>query len=126
MQKLIPVLSNMLSMLVNYFFNLVLLSNASIVTFSLYIFSVKITREGLVVLSGGFVVVDLLLIVSPKVAFCVCSMFCCTLLCVLSSFAIILMGKRELVALLCLSSRCPVALPHGAVSWSAVCDCGIF
>ena len=29
-------------------------------------------------------------------------MFCDTLLCVLSSFAIILMGKRELVALLCL------------------------
>ena len=28
-------------------------------------------------------------------------MFCCALLCVPSSFAIILMGKRELVALLC-------------------------
>ena len=36
------------------------------------------------------------------------------------------MGKRELVALLCLSSWCLVALPHGAVGWSAVCDCGIF
>ena len=35
------------------------------------------------------------------------------------------MGKRELVALLCLSSLCVVALPHSAVSWSAVCDCGI-
>ena len=33
-------------------------------------------------------------------------MFCCTLLCVRSSIAIILMGKRELVALLILSSRC--------------------
>ena len=33
-------------------------------------------------------------------------MFCCALLCVHSSFAIILMGKRELVALLCLSSWC--------------------
>ena len=77
-------------------------------------------------LGGGSVVVDSLLIVVPIVAFCVCSMFCCTSLCVLSSFAIILMGKRELVALLCLSSWCPVALPHGAVSWSAVCDCGIF
>ena len=33
-----------------------------------------------------------------------CSMFCCALLCVLSSFAIISMGKRERVALLfCLS-----------------------
>ena len=33
-------------------------------------------------------------------------MFCCTLLCVRSSIAIILMGKRELVALLNLSSWC--------------------
>ena len=31
-------------------------------------------------------------------------MFCCALLCVFSRVAIILMGKRELVALLCLSS----------------------
>ena len=38
--------------------------------------------------------------------FCNCSMFCCVLLCVHSSFAIISMGKRELVALLCLSSWC--------------------
>ena len=36
--------------------------------------------------------------------FCKFSMFCCSLLCVHSSFAIILMGKRELVGLLCLSS----------------------
>ena len=36
------------------------------------------------------------------------SMFCCMLLYVPSSFAIILMGKRELVALLCLSSWCLV------------------
>ena len=35
-------------------------------------------------------------------------MFCCTLFCVLSSIAIILMGKRELVALLNLSSWCLV------------------
>ena len=34
--------------------------------------------------------------------------FCCMLLYVHSSFAIILMGKRELVALLALSSRCLV------------------
>ena len=39
---------------------------------------------------------------------CNCSMFCCALLCVHSSFAIILMEKRELVALLCLSSWCLV------------------
>ena len=37
---------------------------------------------------------------------CDCSMFCCTLLCVHSSIAIILMGKRELIALLNLSSWC--------------------
>ena len=35
-------------------------------------------------------------------------MFCCMLLYVPSSFAIILMGKRELVALLSLSSWCLV------------------
>ena len=37
-----------------------------------------------------------------------CSMFCCTLLYVHSSFAIILIGKRELVALLSLSAWCIV------------------
>ena len=48
------------------------------------------------------------------------SMFCCTLLYVHSSIAIILMGKRELVALLNLSSWCLVmverlflAVPQG-------------
>ena len=51
---------------------------------------------------------------------CNCSMFCCTLLYVHSSIAIILMGKRELVALLNLSSWCLVmverlflAVPRG-------------
>ena len=39
---------------------------------------------------------------------CNCSMLCCTLLYDPSSFAIILMGKRELVALLSLSSWCLV------------------
>ena len=39
---------------------------------------------------------------------CSCSMFCCTLLYVHSSIAIILIGKRELVALLNLSSWCLV------------------
>ena len=40
--------------------------------------------------------------------FCNCSVFCFALLCVHSSFAIISMGKRELVALLCLYSWCLV------------------
>ena len=46
------------------------------------------------------VVVDLLFIVTPIVGVCNCSMSCCTLLYVNSSFAIILMGKRELIAVL--------------------------
>ena len=56
--------------------------------------------------------------------FCNCSMFRCALLCVNYGFAIILMGKRELVALLKLSG-CLVALPCGATGLSAVCDYGI-
>ena len=39
-------------------------------------------------------------VVTPIVGVCNCSMFCCTLLYVHSSIAIILMGKRELIALL--------------------------
>ena len=56
-----------------------------------------------------------------------CSMFCCTLLCVRSSIAIILMGKRELVALLELSSWCLVmverlflAVPQGCLQFVIV------
>ena len=63
---------------------------------------------------------------------CNCSMFCCMLLYVHSSFEIILMGKKELGALLSLSSWCLVivarlfvALPRGAMSLSAFCDNGI-
>ena len=48
----------------------------------------------------------LLFIVTPIVGVRNCSMFCCRLLYGHSSFAIILMGKRELVALLSLSSWC--------------------
>ena len=53
---------------------------------------------------GGSVVVDSFLIVTPIVGFCNCSMFCCALLYVHSSFAIILVGKRELVVLFSLPS----------------------
>ena len=56
-----------------------------------------------------------------------CSMFCCTLLYVLSSIAIILMGKRELIALLNLSSWCLVmverlflAVPRGCLQFVIV------
>ena len=58
---------------------------------------------------------------------CNCSMFCCTLLYVLSSIAIILMGKRKLVALLNLSSWCLVvveplflAVPRGCLRFVIV------
>ena len=53
-------------------------------------------------------VVGSLLIVSPIMGFCNCSMFYCALLYVNSSFAIILMGKGDLVALLSLYSWCLV------------------
>ena len=59
---------------------------------------------------GGSVVVDFLFIVTPIVGVCGCSMFCCVLLCVHSSIAIILMGKRELIALLNLFSWCFVVV----------------
>ena len=58
--------------------------------------------------------------INIRLKVCNCYMFCCTLLYVLSSLAIILMGKREPVALLILSSWCLVmgcvALPRGAMS----------
>ena len=73
------------------------------------------------------VVVDFLFIVTPIVDVCNCSMFCCTLLCVSSSIAIMLMGKRELVALLNLSSLCIVmverlflAVPQGCLRFVIV------
>ena len=64
-------------------------------------------------------------IVTPILGVCNCSMFCCTLLYVHSSIAIILMGKRELVALLNVSSWCLVMVEwlFLAVGLSAVCDC---
>ena len=36
------------------------------------------------------------------------------------------LDREERVGYFTLSSWCLVALPHGAVGWSAVCDCGIF
>ena len=65
--------------------------------------------------------------VTPIVGVCNCSMFCCTLLYVHSSIAIILMGKRELVALLNLSPWCLVmverlflAVPQGCLRFVLV------
>ena len=58
---------------------------------------------------------------------CSCSMFCCTLLYVHSTIVIILMGKRELIALLNLSSWCLVmverlflAVPRGCLQFVIV------
>ena len=70
---------------------------------------------------GGSVVVDFLFIVTPIVGVCNCSMFCCTLLCVHSSIAIILMGKRELVALLNLSSWCLVIVVRLFIAVPWIC-----
>ena len=68
-----------------------------------------------------------LFIVTPIVGVCNCSMFCCTLLYVDSSIEIILMGKRELIALLNLSSWCLVmveqlflAVPRGCLQFVIV------
>ena len=58
---------------------------------------------------------------------CNCSMFCCMLLYVYSSIAITLMGKRELIALLNLSSWCLMmverlflAVPRGCLQFVIV------
>ena len=55
------------------------------------------------------------------VGFCGCSMFCCGLLCDHSSFAIILIGKRELIALRCLSFWCLVIVVLLFLTMPQVC-----
>ena len=77
--------------------------------------------------SYGFPFIDFLFIVTPIVGMCNCSMFCCMLLYVHSSIAVILMGKRELVALLTLSYWCLVmverlslAVPRGCLRFVIV------
>ena len=63
-------------------------------------FYVERTEKHLV---KGKKVVKLLFIVTPIVGVCNCSMFCCTLLYVHSSIAIILMGRESwLLCLICL------------------------
>ena len=59
------------------------------------------------------------------------SLFCFTVLCIPSGFAIISLGKRELISLLLLCCEChdtgyrSLTLLRGAMGWSVVCDCGI-
>ena len=74
-----------------------------------------------------FLYFNFVFIVTTIVGVCNCSMFCCTLLYVHSSIAIILMGKRELIALLNLSSWCLVmvellflAVPRGCLQFVIV------
>ena len=56
--------------------------------------------------------------VAPVVGFCSCSAFCCALLCVHSGFAIILMGREELIALVSLfSCASRVVLLFLAMPW---------
>ena len=57
-------------------------------------------------------------------------LFCYALLCVYSSFAIILKRKKAgcfaiIVLQMYCYFKCSVTLPHGAVGWPAVCDYGI-
>ena len=66
----------------------------------------------------GGLLLFLLLILTPILK---CSMFCCVLLCVHSSFAII-SGSFALFVLLVY--YCCVVFPHDAICLSAVCDCG--
>ena len=53
--------------------------------------------------------------------FCDCSMFYCALIHVHSGFAIILMGKRDLIALLYLSSWCLVIVVSLFLTIPRVC-----
>ena len=65
----------------------------------------------------------------PLVVEVLCSsLFCCALLLVLSSFAIILNRKRAgffTFIVLRVSCICSVTLPHSALGWSVFSDCGI-
>ena len=60
---------------------------------------------------------------------CNCSMFCCTLLYVHSSFCNHLDGEERALCfasfVVLVSRDCCVTLPRGAMGLSAVCDCGI-
>ena len=58
---------------------------------------------------------------------CDCSMLCCALLNVYSGFAVVLMWRGQLVALLGLSSWCLMMVVWLilAMGLTAVCDCGI-
>ena len=70
----------------------------------------------------------LLLILCNEYVYVV-SLFCGVVLRVLSSLAILLLRKRELLTLFSFTVRCccpcSVSRPHGIMGWSAICDIGI-
>ena len=82
-------------------------------------FKVAVRSKAVVLLLLTF-----LFIVTPVVGVCNCSMIRFTLLYVHSSIAIILMGKRELIALLNLSSWCLVTVSCSS-SWCHGVVCGL-
>ena len=59
------------------------------------------------------------------------SLFYCAYLCVISSFYDHLEEKKRagcfafIVLRMSCYCKCSLTLPHGAVGWCAVCDCGI-
>ena len=63
--------------------------------------------------------------------FCVCPWLCYAILCILSSFAIILIAEvgagcfTSIVFLVSCDCYCSVALPCDSVGCSAMCDCGM-
>ena len=76
-----------------------------------------------------FVFVLLYIFVSFLGVLCL-ALFCYALICVLSSFAIVLKRERAgcfafIVFWMSCYCKCHVALPRGDMGWSAVCDCGI-
>ena len=81
----------------------------------------SLANHGFVVVDSMLILVVLMLIFTPIVGFCNCSMFCSALLYFHSSFATILMEKRELVALLYLSSWCLVIVVWLFLTMPRVC-----
>ena len=72
---------------------------------------------------------NLFLIVASIVGFCICSMFCCALLCAHKWFCNHLDGEERVgcfaLFVFLVSRDCCVALPNGAMGLSVVCGCGI-
>ena len=77
-------------------------------------------------------VVLLLFVVAPILWGLVLCLVCTAVLCVISSFVIISLGKREMVAFLLYCSKsmefrcqCSLTFPHRTMGLSVLCDCCI-